>query len=191
MLSGSASRSSSPHGRGLAPSKAIASSSTPSFGERAPGLLGAISPSASALGRPCTTGSPTGPGAASGSGYSRSWPSKSMKQAPSSTPPPSGRTKTPRAEKGGPTQSSGPFSRRLFDQDPRSHDDAREAALRHADSGSSSRGHQGRGTPGARPGTRSHRRLRLLGRTHLPSHSSARHEARRGPAAHTPAARTP
>ncbi len=65
-----------------------------------------------------------------------------------------------------PTQSSGPLSRRRFDQDPRGHDDAREAAPRHVDPGTPARGDQGRGAGRARQGQSLYRRLGIRRGTH-------------------------
>lgn len=195
MLTGSASSRCCRSDLDRARSAATGISSTPSSGGSEPAFRGVTCPSGSAHGRPCTTGSPGGRSAASGSGSSRSSPSKSMKKALSSTQPSSGRTKTPRAEKGGPTQSSGPLSRRRFDQDPRGHNDAREAAPRHADSGAPARGDQSRGARRARPGQSLHRRFGLRRGTHPRGDPRARHEAghrskrnARGEAAHGPEA---
>ncbi len=179
MLTGSASSRCCRSGRDRARSAATAISSTPSSGGSGPAFPGVTCPSGSAPGRPYTTGSPGGRSAASGSGSSRSSPSKSMKKAHSSTQPSSGRTKTPRAEKGGPTQSSGPLSKRRFDQDPRGHDDAREAAPRNADSGTPARGDQSRGAGRARSGQSLHRRLGLRRCTYPRGDPRARHEAGR------------
>jgi hypothetical protein len=184
MLTGSASSHCCRSDQDRARSAATAISSTPSSGGSGQGFPGATCPNDSEHGRPCTTGFPDGRSAGSGSGSSRSWPSKSMKPAPSWMPPSFGRTKTPRAEKGGPTQSSWPFSRRCFDQNPRGHDDAREAAPRHADPRPPARGYKGRGVDRARSRQSLHRRLGLQLEHHPRSDPRPRHEARHRPESH-------
>lgn len=89
---------------------------------------GATCRGGTASGSPCTTDSTTGRSAASGNGSSRKCRSIRIRQSldlkpRSSMAPPSGRTSTPRAEKGDPTQCSGTLSRRFFDEDscPRRH----------------------------------------------------------------------
>jgi hypothetical protein len=167
MLSGSASKHSCHRGLGLAPGVGIGTSSTPSSGGSRQAFPGATCPSDSASGRPCTTGSTDGRSVATGSGSSKRSPSRSTTPAHSSTPPSSGHTKMPPVEKGGPTQSSGPLSRRRFYQDPRGHDDGRQAPPRHADPRPPARSHQGQGARRAREGQGLHRRLGLLlGRDH-------------------------
>ena len=111
--------------------EATATSSTPSCGGSRLVRLGATSLSGTAVGSPCTTASTAGRSAESGSACSRRSSSTSMMKVASSMARSSGRTKTPRAEKGGPMQCSGPFSRRFFLQDPRDHDDRGQTASHH------------------------------------------------------------
>ena len=110
------------------------------------GSRGAISPGGLVRGSRSSTGSRAGRSAASGNGSSRRSSWRSTKPDPSLMPRWYERTKLRRAEKGGPMQRTGSFSRRLLDQDPRD------------------RRHEGQATlcpPHAGPAARSHRSGRL------------------------------
>ena len=124
---------------GHAASAVTASSSMQCSGGRRQAFPGATSRSASVRGRPSTTAFPGGRREVSGNASSRSCRSTSMTSVRSSTRLSSGPTRMPRAEKGGPMQCSGQFSRRFFLENPRRSDHDGQAARSHADARSATR----------------------------------------------------